>query len=58
MLHCMWDLARAGIEPVFPALAASFLSTAPPGKSPNHLDFLEEAFGVKRSGRHGCTMCW
>ena len=31
--HCMWDLCRAGIRPVFPALAGRFLTTGPPGKS-------------------------
>ena len=29
----MWDLPRPGIEPVSPALASRFLTTAPPGKS-------------------------
>ena len=29
----MWDLPRPGIEPVSPALAGGFLTTAPPGKS-------------------------
>ena len=32
MAH-MWDLPRPGLEPVFPALAGGFLTTAPPGKS-------------------------
>ena len=34
LLHGMWDLPRPGIEPVSPALAGRFLTTAPPGKSP------------------------
>ena len=29
----MWDLPGAGLEPVSPALAGRFLTTAPPGKS-------------------------
>ena len=29
------DLSRPGVEPVSPALASGFLSTGPPGKSPN-----------------------
>ena len=29
----MWNLHGPGIEPVWPALAAGFLSTGPPGKS-------------------------
>ena len=32
LLHGMWDLPRPGIEPVSPALAGGFLTTAPPGK--------------------------
>ena len=30
----MWDLPGPGLEPVYPALAEGFLTTAPPGKSP------------------------
>ena len=33
MLHGMWNLPAPGIEPISPALAGGFLSTAPPGKS-------------------------
>ena len=29
----MWDLPGPGVEPVSPALAGRFLTTAPPGKS-------------------------
>ena len=36
----MWDLAGPGLEPVFPALAGGFLTTAPPGKS-QHLLFVD-----------------
>ena len=32
-LHGMWNLPGPGIKPVFPPLAAGFLSTVPPGKS-------------------------
>ena len=32
LLRGMWDLPRPGIEPVSPALAGRFLTTAPPGK--------------------------
>ena len=28
----MWDLPGSGLEPVSPALAGGFLTTAPPGK--------------------------
>ena len=31
----MWDLPRPGIDPVSPALAGGFLTTAPPGKYAN-----------------------
>ena len=30
----MWDLPRPGLEPLSPALAGGFLTTAPPGKPP------------------------
>ena len=32
LLCGMWDLPRAGLEPVSPALAGRFSTTAPPGK--------------------------
>ena len=32
LLHGMWDLPRPGLEPVSPALAGGFLTTAPPRK--------------------------
>ena len=34
----MWDLPRPGLEPVSPELAGGFLTTAPPGKSPEVLN--------------------
>ena len=33
LLHGMWDLPGSGLEPLSPALAGGFLTTAPPGKS-------------------------
>ena len=39
LLHSMWDLPGPGLEPVSPALAGGFLTTAPPGKSPCSLHF-------------------
>ena len=33
-LRGMWDLPRLGLEPMSPALAGRFLTTAPPGKPP------------------------
>ena len=32
LLHGMWNLPRPGLEPVSPALAGRFSTTAPPGK--------------------------
>ena len=37
MLHGMWDLPGPGLEPVSPALAGGFSTTAPPGKSHTHV---------------------
>ena len=34
LLCGMWDLPRLGLEPMFPALAGRFPTTAPPGKPP------------------------
>ena len=36
-LRGMWDLPRPGLEPVSPALAGRFSTTAPPGKPFNHV---------------------
>ena len=38
LLRGMWDLPRPGLEPVSPALAGRFSTTAPPGK-PLKVDF-------------------
>ena len=35
LLCGMWDLPRPGLEPVSPALAGGFSTTAPPGKPPS-----------------------
>ena len=35
LLCGMWDLPRPGLEPVSPALAGRFSTTAPPGKPAN-----------------------
>ena len=37
LLRGMWDLPRPGLEPVSPALAGGFSTTAPPGKPPKSL---------------------
>ena len=38
LLRGMWDLPGPGLEPVSPALAGVFLTTVPPGKSPDYFD--------------------
>ena len=35
LLRGMWDVPRPGLEPVSPALAGRFSTTAPPGKPQN-----------------------
>ena len=42
LLRGMWDLPRLGLEPVSPALAGRFSTTAPPGKPQEKLDLYEE----------------
>ena len=37
LLRGMWDLPRPGLEPVSPALAGRFSTTAPPGKPYSNL---------------------
>ena len=37
LLHGTWDPPRPGLEPVSPALAGRFPTTAPPGKPPRDL---------------------
>ena len=37
LLRGMWDLPRPGLQPVSPALAGRFSTTAPPGKPPSWL---------------------
>ena len=39
LLCGMWDLPGPGLKPMSPALAGRFLTTAPPGKSPNIIFF-------------------
>ena len=46
LLRGMWDLPRPGLEPVSPALAGRFSTTAPPGK-PRWMDF----YTLAKSGR-------
>ena len=47
LLHGMWDLPGPGLEPVSPALAGRFLTTAPPGKSLSTQFWCESKSAVK-----------
>ena len=49
----MWDLPGPGLEPVSPALAGGFLTTAPPGKSP---DYYFKGSLEKSAGTIHCPM--
>ena len=42
LLRGMWDLPRPGLEPISPALAGRFSTTAPPGKPQSYLLELTE----------------
>ena len=44
----MWDLPRPGLEPVFPALAGRFSTTAPPGK-PLYIYTMEYYSAIKKN---------
>ena len=46
LLRGMWDLPRPGLEPVSPALAVRFSTTAPPGKPPQEI-FLIRVFNSR-----------
>ena len=37
LFHSMWNLSRSGLTPVSLALAGGFLTTGPPGKSPDFI---------------------
>ena len=51
----MWDLPGPGIEPVSPALAGGFLTTAP-SRKPNPLGFMETSFQWPNSLNHWLLM--
>ena len=48
LLRGMWDLPGPGLEPVSPALAGGFLTTAPPGKPPNWLILKEPGHNLEQ----------
>ena len=48
-LRGMWDLPRPGLEPVSPALAGRFSTTAPPGKPWSYIFIMHQSFAnIKR----------
>ena len=49
LLRGMWDLPRPGLEPVSPALAGRFSTTAPPGK-PCKVDFIKPVLYKREVG--------
>ena len=55
----LWDLPGPGVEPVSPALAGGFLSSAPPGKS-DSLMFIpfSGASMEKAMAPHSGTLAW
>ena len=53
----MWDLPGPGLEPVSPALAGGFLTTAPPGKSRCWWMFKTTYNIVKSLRIHGIIYC-
>ena len=44
LLRGMWDLPRPGLEPVSPALAGGFSTTAPPGKPLKNILLITQNF--------------
>ena len=49
----MWDLPGPGLEPMSPALAGGFLTTAPPGKP--YFIFIRDAWERKKEMRWSIT---
>ena len=57
LLLCgMWDLPGPGLEPVSPALAGGFLTTAPPGKSLTYILFLKLYLSLMRENSNNKKM--
>ena len=54
LLRGIWDLPGPGLEPVSPALAGGFLTTAPPGKSKKCVLMLQgDMFSMCQLGQAG-----
>ena len=57
LLRGMWDLPRPGLEPVSPALAGRFSTTAPLGKPHNCFLSLKKSMLLRQEGRgQGTTL--
>ena len=54
LLRGMWDLPRPGLEPVSPALAGGFLTTAQPGKLPLTYLLIPTCFSICAPGTLHC----
>ena len=50
LFHDVWDLPRPGLEPMSPAVAGRFLTTAPPGKSNDSFFMLRKMLHIERAG--------
>ena len=50
LLRGTWDLPRPGLEPVSPALAGRFSTTAPPGKPETVLLYILSRFLIVEAG--------
>ena len=48
LLRGMWDLPRPGLEPVSPALAGRFSTTAPPGKPGSEFSNSQNCWNLRR----------
>ena len=52
LLRGMWDLPRPGLEPVSPALAGRFSTTAPPGKPEVPYSFTASSHSLTSKAPH------
>ena len=55
LLRGIWDLPRPGLEPVSPALAGRFSTTAPPGKPPKAGSFLSDTRPTEMPAACACA---
>ena len=56
-LSCSWDLPGPGFEPVSPALAGGFLTTAPPGKPLKEI-FIKQIKDCRYIGPGAASKVW